>query len=55
MITCVCIKSRGGSRDMLLAERDDIMVRPVDKRENFIKRCVAIGGDTLRVIDGILH
>ncbi len=48
-------QSRGGSRDMLLAERDDILVRPVDKRENFIKRCVAISGDTLRVIDGILY
>ncbi len=48
-------EARGGSRDMLLAERDDIMVRPVDKRENFIKRCVAVGGDTLKVVDGILY
>jgi signal peptidase I len=48
-------EARGGSREMLLAERDDIMVRPVDKRENFIKRCVAIGGDTLKVVDGILY
>ena len=29
-----------------------IITRPVDKRENFIKRCVAIGGDTLNVING---
>jgi signal peptidase I len=28
------------------------MTRPVDKRENFIKRCVAIAGDTLQVLDG---
>ncbi len=48
-------EARGGSRDMLLAERDDIMVRPVDKRENFIKRCVAISGDTVRVVNGILY
>jgi signal peptidase I len=48
-------QARGGSRDMLLAERDDIMVRPVDKRENFIKRCVAISGDTVRVKEGILY
>lgn len=48
-------EARGGSREMLLAERDDIMVRPVDKRENFIKRCVAVGGDTLKVVDGILY
>jgi signal peptidase I len=30
----------------------DIITRPIDKRENFIKRCVAIGGDTLQIIDG---
>jgi signal peptidase I len=29
-----------------------IISRPVDKRENFIKRCVAIPGDTLQIIDG---
>ncbi len=32
-----------------------ITARPVDKRENYIKRCVAIPGDTLEVIDGILY
>ena len=26
--------------------------RPVDKRENYIKRCIAIAGDSLQVIDG---
>jgi len=30
-------------------------VRPVDKRENFIKRCVAIPGDTLQLKDAILY
>jgi signal peptidase I len=29
----------------------DIIVRPVDKRENFVKRCVAIAGDTLQIIN----
>lgn len=48
-------EARGGSRDMLLAERDDILERPVDKRENFIKRCVAVAGDTLKVVNGIVH
>ncbi|MBW6460956.1 MAG: signal peptidase I [Bacteroidales bacterium] len=28
-----------------------IIARPVDKRENYIKRCVAIAGDTLQIID----
>jgi len=31
---------------------DIITTRPVDKRENFIKRCVAIGGETLQIING---
>ncbi|MEO6403959.1 MAG: signal peptidase I, partial [Ferruginibacter sp.] len=31
---------------------DQIITRPVDKRENFIKRCVAIGGDILQVVHG---
>jgi signal peptidase I len=29
----------------------DITVRPVDKRENYIKRCIGIAGDSLEVID----
>jgi signal peptidase I len=32
-----------------------IMTRPVDKRENYIKRCVGIPGDTIRIVDGILY
>ena len=48
-------ESRGGTREMLFAEREDILIRPVDKRENFIKRCVAIAGDSLKIIDGILY
>ncbi|OQP52520.1 S26 family signal peptidase [Niastella yeongjuensis] len=32
-----------------------IMTRPVDKRENYIKRCVAISGDTIQIVDGILY
>ena len=31
-----------------------IITRPVDKRENFIKRCVGIPGDTIQVINGKL-
>src|SRR5690606_13834301 len=44
-------------------ERNDVVVfnypmdadaplsRPVDKRENYIKRCIAIGGDTLKIVN----
>ena len=29
----------------------EIVVRPVDKRDNYIKRCIAIPGDTLRIVN----
>jgi signal peptidase I len=34
---------------------DIIVTRPVDKRENFIKRCVAIAGDTLQIKDMAIY
>jgi signal peptidase I len=33
-------------------DADSPLYRPVDKRENFIKRCQGVGGDTLSVVDG---
>ncbi|MGF1925372.1 MAG: signal peptidase I [Bacteroidia bacterium] len=30
-----------------------IVSRPVDKRENYIKRCIAIAGDTISMVDGL--
>lgn len=32
-----------------------IAVHPVDKTDNYIKRCVGIAGDTLKIINGILY
>ncbi|MDP2423848.1 MAG: signal peptidase I, partial [Bacteroidales bacterium] len=32
----------------------DVVARPVDKRENYIKRCVALPGDTLHIVDQAL-
>jgi len=32
-------------------EADPPLSRPVDKRENYIKRCIAIAGDTVRIIN----
>ncbi|MGV9012505.1 MAG: S26 family signal peptidase [Flavobacteriales bacterium] len=32
-----------------------ILIRPVDKEENYIKRCVGIAGDTVQVVDGVVH
>lgn len=33
----------------------DIIARPVDKRENFIKRCIGIAGDTIRIVDRVVY
>ena len=46
-----------------LIERNDVVVfnypmedfRPVDKRENYIKRCVGIPGDTLRIVNAVVY
>jgi signal peptidase I len=32
-----------------------LMTRPVDKRENYIKRCVGLPGDTIEIRSGILY
>jgi signal peptidase I len=33
----------------------DIIYRPVDKRENYIKRCVGIAGDSLKIVNGEVY
>ncbi len=33
----------------------EIISRPVDKRENFIKRCIGIAGDSIRIVDKIVY
>ena len=33
----------------------DIVSRPVDKRENYIKRCIGLPGDTIQIIDEIVY
>jgi len=43
---------RGASRQQINANYT-IVSRPVDKRENFIKRCIAIAGDTISMEDGL--
>ncbi len=44
---------RQSSREAVwAAHEDEIAIRPVDKRDNFIKRCVAVGGDVLQIVNG---
>ncbi len=31
------------------------VVKPIDKKSNYVKRCVAIPGDTLTIVDGIIY
>jgi len=45
-------------RDMVHNRKDlfgDIVYRPVDRRENFVKRCVAISGDWLQIKDNQVY
>ena len=32
-----------------------VTARPVDKRENYVKRCIAVPGDVIEVINGQLY
>ena len=34
---------------------DDDLKRPIDKKTHYIKRCVGIPGDSLKIIDGLLY
>ncbi len=43
------------ARQQILDDPDmPIAVHPVDKTDNYIKRCVAIAGDSLKIINGVL-
>jgi signal peptidase I len=45
----------GTKRGREALEKDyTIISRPVDKRENYIKRCVALPGDEIQIVDGEL-
>jgi len=49
------IRKEGGREKVWAAHGDEIITRPVDKRENFIKRCVAIAGDTLQIKNAVIY
>jgi signal peptidase I len=33
----------------------EIVVRPVDRRENYVKRCVGTPGDSLQIVDNVIY
>ena len=57
----VCRELGHGNTDsgrlLVLGDPDQypLVIRPVDKEENFIKRCVALPGDTLLIRGGIIY
>ncbi len=42
------------SRKQIL-DQYEITVRPVDKRDNYIKRCIAVPGDTLKIVNSQVY
>ena len=42
-------------RRKAIADNFTLAVRPMDKKENYIKRCVGMPGDTLQIIDGRVY
>ena len=46
---------RNAGKAYTIASGGPIKVRPVDKRDHYVKRCVALPGDTLSVIDGLVY
>ena len=45
-------------RDKVMSDKKqfgNIITRPVDKRENYVKRLIGMPGDTLQIIDGIVY
>lgn len=45
------------ARQIILSDPDmyPLVIRPVDKRENYIKRCVGIAGDTIEIKESIVY
>ncbi|MGE4414221.1 MAG: signal peptidase I [Bacteroidales bacterium] len=47
--------SRIHGREQTIRMYGPIVVRPDDKKDNYVKRCVAVAGDTLQIINGKVH
>ena len=45
---------RSLGRETTIRQLGPVIVRPTDKKDHYVKRCVATPGDTLQVIDGLV-
>ncbi|MCC8175654.1 MAG: signal peptidase I [Bacteroidales bacterium] len=36
-------------------ELGEVIYRPVDRRENYVKRCVGLPGERISIVDGVIH
>ena len=45
---------RAVGREKVIQQYGPIIVRPADKKDHYVKRCVAVAGDTLQVKDGLV-
>jgi signal peptidase I len=57
---CRALGGRGGidaGRQIVLSDPDQypLVIRPVDKQENYIKRCIGVSGDSLQIRDQIVY
>ncbi|MDR3269342.1 MAG: S26 family signal peptidase [Tannerella sp.] len=52
------VEETAGGRETILSDKatyGDVIYRPVDKRENYVKRCVGMPGDSLHIVNNQLY
>ena len=47
--------ARTAGREYAISNFGPVKVRPSDKKDHYVKRCVAVAGDTLSIIDGKVY
>ena len=47
--------ARTVGREYAISHLGPVKVRPMDKKDHYVKRCVAVAGDTLEIRDGIVY
>ena len=47
--------SRTLGRDYVIDRYGPVIARPSDKKDHYVKRCVAVAGDTLEIVDGQVY